>query len=541
MILKETGDLVFEFEKIVKRFPKITKQWLINNPISASNLFVEKYFYKQSNYNQKIEYYLPIKNNDKIWITIFSKYLESNDNDTNILEIISAFNNAKDFFIPEKIKIKAQKKIEQINSEFFEYNNNFTITTNIIYKNDLKSLKEFKKDNYEFTYYFNLNWLNRNLDYPTILNNFIYMFEVIDERQGLMTLSFKNKRMGIIDCIYTEKKDFYKTDYFFESKFQLQISLFYMYYDFLKEKNIYLEEVINYFFNEYLKTEFNLINFIHNIPSKNTTYLEKIRLYAPEIESVLNQYNSFCNEGFIDHNLIQNTLGHFRISSIKSLVSKKYIYPVEKETNKILYHLFSNQSPLSYNINYEGGPDCECFYDLIIKYNITKKDYPEHYINIIDFLLEKKIITEYKGFLKISYITNSLKLIYEYDCINQYNCIDYYFNENEKKYKIKKSSLSYIAAINYLENNGFIKFDESGCLFSKNEQDLIDYILNNKKFLNSLSIRNKYLHSSPNNLNEESHKYNYMILLYLMICIVLKINDDLCENHFLKNNITTEK
>ena len=65
-------------------------------------------------------------------------------------------------------------------------------------------------------------------------------------------------------------------------------------------------------------------------------------------------------------------------------------------------------------------------------------------------------------------------------------------------------------------------------LFSKPETDFLNYELNKAEFSNALDLRNKYAHSTyPQNENEQKH--DYMELLKIMILIITKINDELCE------------
>ena len=65
-------------------------------------------------------------------------------------------------------------------------------------------------------------------------------------------------------------------------------------------------------------------------------------------------------------------------------------------------------------------------------------------------------------------------------------------------------------------------------LFSKPEQNYLNYFLNKSEFNNSLDLRNKYSHGTQPFGNEEVHHSNYIIFLKLFILIIIKINDELC-------------
>lgn len=64
-------------------------------------------------------------------------------------------------------------------------------------------------------------------------------------------------------------------------------------------------------------------------------------------------------------------------------------------------------------------------------------------------------------------------------------------------------------------------------LLTRNEQDYLDFYLNKSKFINGYDIRNRYLHGT--NVNDENqYESDYYSILKLIIIIILKINDDLC-------------
>ena len=64
-------------------------------------------------------------------------------------------------------------------------------------------------------------------------------------------------------------------------------------------------------------------------------------------------------------------------------------------------------------------------------------------------------------------------------------------------------------------------------MFTNDEQDYLNYHLNNSDFGNSLALRNRYVHGSQSN-DDKLHKENYFIFLKIVIIIIVKINDDLC-------------
>ena len=77
-----------------------------------------------------------------------------------------------------------------------------------------------------------------------------------------------------------------------------------------------------------------------------------------------------------------------------------------------------------------------------------------------------------------------------------------------------------------MEKEGLLYFESS--LFSKPEQNFFNYYLNKSEFTNSLDLRNKYVHGTQANPEDEgSHKDAYYTYLKLIVLALLKIEDDL--------------
>jgi hypothetical protein len=83
-----------------------------------------------------------------------------------------------------------------------------------------------------------------------------------------------------------------------------------------------------------------------------------------------------------------------------------------------------------------------------------------------------------------------------------------------------------------LVNKGLLKFESS--LFSKPEQDYLNYCLNKLEFINSLDLRNMYGHGTQPLGDENVHYSNYIRFLKLFILMIIKINDELCVKDDLK-------
>ncbi|CAK1241435.1 hypothetical protein R55227_BLOPHJLP_00901 [Fructobacillus tropaeoli] len=64
-------------------------------------------------------------------------------------------------------------------------------------------------------------------------------------------------------------------------------------------------------------------------------------------------------------------------------------------------------------------------------------------------------------------------------------------------------------------------------LFSHAESDYLDYVLNNKKFDNSMAIRNTYQHGMPIYDDESIYSDDYYAILLILIMYMNKFYDQL--------------
>ena len=100
---------------------------------------------------------------------------------------------------------------------------------------------------------------------------------------------------------------------------------------------------------------------------------------------------------------------------------------------------------------------------------------------------------------------------------------DLYYTKVICVYKYKDQS-----EINKLIYENDIKYEST--LFSKSEQDYLNFVLNKSQFGNSLDLRNKYIHSSFPHNDEDQQNTDYIILLKIIILVILKINDEFCSS-----------
>ena len=68
-------------------------------------------------------------------------------------------------------------------------------------------------------------------------------------------------------------------------------------------------------------------------------------------------------------------------------------------------------------------------------------------------------------------------------------------------------------------------FKQYFTLFSNDAINYLNFTLNNKKYVDSLGIRNDYLHGAGKSFSEEEHKNNYLMLVKIFLIVISKIDE----------------
>ena len=88
------------------------------------------------------------------------------------------------------------------------------------------------------------------------------------------------------------------------------------------------------------------------------------------------------------------------------------------------------------------------------------------------------------------------------------------------------------STLDSLITSGDLRYENT--LFSKPEQDYLNYILNKADFSNGLDLRNKYLHGSYTH-DEEEQENDYDQMLLVIALVIMKINQEFCMKFPIKH------
>lgn len=491
---------------LVKAFPLAIKEYFLSDPSNVS-FFIEQN--KLDDFTDwRGEPTIPKGiSNDEI-CELMNAYINSDSPAFNYLEIISEMNN-----LPPKTRLAAKRKADAERQVALKTASLFNVGVEISYQVQKDAVIESYEDGILKLSY-SINWIKENFDNATLLNNFIYLFNFIDE-QGRISLCYYEAESGVFERIIgIRRKDRYPESVAYFQKNQAALLTLQTYDQVLRDNGKNIKTIIDWFFQDYLKNEFHLFGFQVDFPSTDLSYIDKCKLIAPEIERILKQYQMFVDDKQIDLELLSLDNNRFLLSLCGSLLKGKYCYIQSRECFDAMNLFYSDQCMLNYDS--KSKISYGTFARRIVKAKPKQSDFEEYQQPELDWLVSKGYLEITKeGVIQFQSIYKAVIL----GEIFRKGCLCYYSYSGEAK-----------AVLDMMLVEGSIKAETS--LFSKPEQDYIDFHLNRHKYINALDLRNKYVHGSyaGRQTNESEALHDYLQLLKILICIILKINDDLCKN-----------
>ncbi|MFC5270933.1 hypothetical protein [Adhaeribacter terreus] len=513
-ILTDEPHLIYTIlthRSIVDQYNSELKTFLLTYPKSAEILLSIYEVKQEFRTKQK---YLPKSLTIEDKETIISNYLESSNVNLNYVGLIQNIRNKTDFKVSDKIRLKA-KRLQKLETEqFFSENNGMKYGVSISFIDNATKIKDGYMDNLVANYSYSLDYIKQHNDNYSLFENFKILFEYLDI-QNRITLVSKRGQMGVMEMLMgVHSQNEYRVGIVFQLSEMTSQAQIVAYDKVVSDLNKSLEDILHYVYTSKFQEIYGYADNAHlSIPSATNSFFEKVRLLAPEFESVLKQFKLFVEDGYIDFELLQISSSPSAIKDIPSLNQKKYIY--FNEDNEIIVGcanlFFSDQTGLSYvepfqNKNYAS------FFDLLENEVVYFDNYEDYQKPKIDYLIEKGFISiDEKGVIQI---TNPERLII---------LKDLYFNEVASFHHYP---INFQEEVNRMAADNIVFFEST--LFSKPEQSYLNYFLNKSEFTNGLDLRNSYLHGTQAKPDEvQKHQYAYFTYLRLLFMTLLKIEDDL--------------
>lgn len=155
----------------------------------CAEIIIGKYIYEKN--QNRDEIYLPksLTQNNKEEIIV--KYIESENVNLRYLGMVINFpNKFKELKVSDKIKLKAKRRYIQESNKIFKNSTSIETEFEIIYDKNQEDPVIYSSDNNIFKCSVSTKWIEENLDYNTLLNNFIYIFSFFDMQMRLSLVSY---------------------------------------------------------------------------------------------------------------------------------------------------------------------------------------------------------------------------------------------------------------------------------------------------------------------------------------------------------------
>ena len=454
----------------------------------------EKIFLPKSLTNTKIDH-------------IMLNYLGGKLPEVNIKFVEALFNwpTCSKYNPSPEVRIAAKKVNQSLTNEIFSDRcDGIRFGSKVCFCEEQKPCKKYQYQNNILHYYFGQQWLQKYIDYATILNNFIYVFDFLDKGRLISCCSHHRNTPTLLKLAEPHYRNRYTIT--LEARFDIALKLGEIigYQKILKDQGVRLENAIEWFFNNYINEEFDITGFSISLPTDETSLLDKCKAIGPEVERVLKAYMLYANNHSINTDYFSFiTVKDF--TEIPSLFTKKYLIE-DAEFNQPANLLLSDQSRLAYSPSHPGEESN--FFSLINKLDLTERNFHKTAYPLIDYLKDNNFIQfDESGILRTTQQANLLAVIWMRGSANLSD-----FSSD---------------VIESLVSKKIIRSTDR--FFSPDEAEYLSYLFNNAKFSNSLALRNKYNHGSGaiTDFNNQEMQHDYYMMLVALISILLKINDEL--------------
>lgn len=462
--------------------------------------------------NSSDSYMLPTSLTRQDSQKLFKDYIESKSPHLNYVEAIANAQDDEKIGITTKIRLAAQRRLSELTSALFTDETNVITSTGYAMGVDpdqkepvVRSVERIG-DKTLYRHTFGGMYLKASMDPAHILANFSYLIGYLEER-GLLALPSFRAQIGVFESLLVSGKNTYPRGGAFNHRDSLTILGTEAYYDFLRQECTEVEDVLDWYFRDYVPEVFDAVGFSFAPSTITSTYLERCRHLCAEMESIAKQFTLYCEDGEIDRELLEMTSAPRPWGQIPSLIDRKYLVrSMSKDCEAALTLLFNDQSRINY-INDEL--QARSFVELVLKNQVSYADLHHGQTSAVDWLAEEGIVSLDEGIIGFSSLPllRVLKDVYAFEA------------GPSGHYEIEAAAAEKLVA------KGWLEFRST--LLSPAESSYFNFFLNSSEFSDGPDLRNNYHHGSNRDPQDEAaHRTAYLQLLRLAVALVLKIQDD---------------
>ena len=499
---------ILENDKLVKLFDVEIGKSLVDNPYYSAELLIREYATESRNQNA---IYLPKCLSQGDFDSIMAGYLDDQRANPNYMEALFNWPSGatKCRFSPSPyVKVRAKQAHDKAMDELFRQGTGLEYGAGVQIDPEQIACKGIKVNGLTLTYSFSETWLDKYTDNASIMNNCRYLLDVVD-RSGLMAApAHSHEESGLLATLGSHVLGEYRMNTISNMRESLATVEVVAYANFLESRGTRLEDALEWTYNVYFAEEYSINGFSLALPSSGASWLDKCKSIGPEIERAAKSYSIYSRIGKIDGDYFPyesfKTFG-----TLNALSEKKYAIDGAC-FNRWGFYLFSDQCMLTYRRGHNDH--ARCFFDLISNAMVTFDDYDAVYVEVLQQLVDRQLVSacEETGALSPTPRSICLKAVWDNGAIALGGCVD-----------------GDLALIDGLVSDEMLSY--CGKLFAPDEAAYLDYMFNDASFPNSQGLRNRYDHAhspiaDPDAANIRSDYYR---MLTLLVAITLKINDEL--------------
>ncbi|WP_194384815.1 hypothetical protein [Microbacterium luteum] len=443
---------------------------------------------------------------------ILKDYIDSESPHLNYIEAIANAHDNAGIGLTPKVRLAAQRRLIELTQVLFADRSN--VVSGVSYAVGIDpDQEEPLRDRVERTgarrlhqRTFGGRYLKSSMGRDQILANFTTIIGYMDER-GLLALPSFRSEIGVLEGLRVTGADTYPRGAAYRHRDSLTILSTEAYYDFLLQEGTKVEDVIAWYFRDYIAEVFGIAGFDFAPSTASGTFLERCRHLCAEMESIAKQFALYCEDGEIDRELLEMTSAPRPWEKIPSLVKRKYLLKGENEDcDTALRLLFSDQARINFINSDLRAPS---FVQLVLDNHVNYESLHHYQTGPVDWLASVGLVSVEDGTVGF----RSLPKIRVLRDINTYEAAPFGHYQRE------------VAAAEDLAGQGWLDFGST--LLSPAEASYFNFVLNKSEFTDGHDLRNRYLHgTNPNARDEKAHREAYMQLLRLTLALLLKIQDD---------------
>ena len=503
---------LLEVKKFAVKYNKIAAEQLRSHSKEAVEwILSEKAEIHDSTYHHV---YIPTSFTDNDKEAAVKSYLMSERPNLNYVNLLL---DSKAITLSPPTKLLAKEVQKRLNKDVLE--EGVVVRTNWTFRissADNIPPKAFKVIDGEPYLIYSHNYIS-SLPSEIVVPELMLLLGFIDEYGMIELINKKPSHIDIMDLAGIKSKDAY--NFYSDSALmnRLAVGQMAMFYKELKNEDRPLEHCLEIYYNK-LNSDFGYNSGKIDFPTEGTSFEEKVRTLASEVEAIMRRFQAFVKYGFVNDELA-DAMDSMKIEEVGSLVKYKYVYQNFEADSTLLTIqrlLFSDQTMLDYVGKYKDKRLGNLYHLLRSGVNVRKADYKLYHQEQVKYLLDEHILYENDdGFL---HFVDSDLASFLYELYTKGSCFFWGYTRSVKEWIMQKTKEG--------------ELEISSSLLSRPEQDWLSYYWDNSKFSNSLAIRNRYAHGRKYGANAQ---YDYITVLMIISILVVKIYSDLAIAKMLKD------